>query len=75
MQAGDGVRGFAGPAGVGQAAEQIEQFTEERGKMTWGEIIIIRLLLLVVAEVYQLHKRIGLLGDVLEAMAKQLNLR
>ena len=43
--------------------------------MTWGEIIIIRLLLLVVAEVYQLHKRIGLLGDVLEAMAKQLNLR
>lgn len=34
MQAGDGVRGFAGPAGVRQAAEQIEQFTEERGKMT-----------------------------------------
>jgi hypothetical protein len=43
--------------------------------MSWGEIIIVALLLLVVAEVHMLHKRIGLLGDVLEAMAKQLNLR
>lgn len=42
--------------------------------MSWGEIIIIGLLVLVVAEVHMLHKRLGLLSDVLEEMAKKLNL-
>ena len=42
--------------------------------MSFGEIIIIALLAFLVAEVHRLHKRLGLLSDALEEMAKKLKL-